>query len=68
MKIKMLSRPTGDTTRDSKKAVFKVSSNPDPTLHPFERAREVRQAAALRMATARAPLRWAASVTLHCER
>ncbi len=42
MKIKMLSRPTGDTTRDSKKAVFKVSSNPDPTLHPFERAREVR--------------------------
>jgi hypothetical protein len=41
MKIKMLTRSTDSATRDSKQGVFKVSSNPDPLLHPHERALEV---------------------------
>lgn len=38
----MLSRSEGAATRDSKAGAFKVATNADPKLHPFERAKEVR--------------------------
>jgi WD repeat and SOF domain-containing protein 1 len=44
MKIKALSRAEGEYTRDRRDDVIKVQRNPDPALHPFERAREYTRA------------------------
>lgn len=40
MKIKTIARPIDDATRPSKKDVVRLQKNPDPKLHPFEKARE----------------------------
>lgn len=42
MKIKTISRSESEATRDSRREVVKVHKNSNPTLHPFEKAREVR--------------------------
>ena len=44
MKVKVLSRVEEDFTRERKGDVVKVFRNPDPVLHPFERAREYTRA------------------------
>jgi WD repeat and SOF domain-containing protein 1 len=42
MKIKAISRSEEAETRSSTAEAIKVHKNPDPKLHPFEKAREVR--------------------------
>ena len=44
MKIKTISRTEEDYTRKSKHDITKVHRNRDPSLHPFERAREYTKA------------------------
>mmetsp|Transcript_6052 Transcript_6052/g.14561 ORF Transcript_6052/g.14561 Transcript_6052/m.14561 type:complete len:445 (-) Transcript_6052:139-1473(-) len=44
MKVKVLNRVEEDFTRERKGDVAKVFRNPDPTVHPFERAREYTRA------------------------
>lgn len=44
LKIKVLSRNEEDFTRERKRDTMKVFRNPDPQLHPFERAREYTRA------------------------
>ncbi len=44
MKIKVLNRVEEDYTRERKGDVVKVFRNPDPVIHPFERAREYTRA------------------------
>ena len=40
VKIKAISRDRRDFTRERKGELMRVSRNPQPELHPFERARE----------------------------
>ena len=42
--IKVINRVEEDYTRERKGDVTKVFSNPDPVVHPFERAREYTRA------------------------
>jgi WD40 repeat protein len=44
MKIKVLTRREDDCTRERRCDLQKVHRNPDPVLHPFERAREYQRA------------------------
>ena len=44
MKIKVLSRCEEEQTRSRTSDMYKVQRNPDPKLHPFERAREYTRA------------------------
>ena len=44
MKIKVITRAAEDFTRERKSDVVKVFKNPDPVIHPFERAREFTRA------------------------
>lgn len=44
MKFKVLSRLESDYTRERKDDVLKIHRNPDPKLHPFEKAREYTRA------------------------
>ncbi|EKX50159.1 hypothetical protein GUITHDRAFT_135342 [Guillardia theta CCMP2712] len=44
MKVKVISRNESDYTRERKSDIVKVFHNPDPALHPFERAREYKRA------------------------
>lgn len=44
MKIKTISRSEEGATRSTAREVVKVHKNPDPKLHPFERAREYTRA------------------------
>ena len=44
MKIKMLSRNKEECTRERASDLQRVFRNPDPALHPFERAREYTRA------------------------
>ncbi|KXS13772.1 WD40 repeat-like protein [Gonapodya prolifera JEL478] len=44
MKVKTISRLESDYTRERSNDIFKVQRNRDPTLHPFERAREYTRA------------------------
>ena len=44
MKIKVLNRVEEDFTRERKSDIVKTFLNPDPVLHPFERAREYTRA------------------------
>ncbi|CAD5116724.1 DgyrCDS5582 [Dimorphilus gyrociliatus] len=43
-KVKVLSRNPDDYVRETKKDIFKVPRNYNPTLHPFEEAREYTRA------------------------
>lgn len=42
MKVKVLSRVEADYARERKGGLDRVMRNPDPALHPLEKAREVR--------------------------
>lgn len=44
MKVKVINRVAEDYTRERKTDVVKVFKNPDPVIHPFERAREFTRA------------------------
>ena len=44
MKVKVLNRVEEDFTRERKSDIVKTFLNPDPVLHPFERAREYTRA------------------------
>lgn len=44
MNVRVLSRKEEDFTRDRKSDTIKVFRNPDPKLHPFEKAREYTRA------------------------
>jgi WD repeat and SOF domain-containing protein 1 len=44
MKVKVINRAAEDFTRERKTDVVKVFKNPDPAIHPFERAREFTRA------------------------
>lgn len=44
VKIKTISRPYEEVTRETPTQLMKVHKNPDPLLHPFERAREYTRA------------------------
>jgi WD repeat and SOF domain-containing protein 1 len=44
MKIKVLSRQELDYTRERANDMFRIHHNPEPSIHPFERAREYTRA------------------------
>jgi DDB1- and CUL4-associated factor 13 len=44
MKIKTISRSEEKETRSSRREIYKVHKNPDPKLHPFEKAKEYTRA------------------------